>query len=135
MKNEKSVFIVDPNPFARKGFTHLLRAGGYKISFYASIIEFLEVCDPELTGCVVLDLGQPEMSDKTLKMALKERCKNLSLVIVSEDNPETRRIARALNASAYLSKPVDGPALLDTIEWTLSPDLNEKDLKNNKAEK
>jgi FixJ family two-component response regulator len=58
VKNEKSVFIVDPNPFARKGFTHLLRAGDYKISFYASLIEFLEVCDPELT----------------------ERCKNLSLV-------------------------------------------------------
>jgi CheY-like chemotaxis protein len=113
VKNEKSVFIVDPNPFARKGFTHLLRAGGYKISFYTSLNEFLEVYDSEL----------------------KERCKNLSLVIVSEENPETRRIARALNASAYLSKPVDGPALLDTIEWTLRPDLNEKDLNNNKTEK
>ena len=126
MKSKKSIFIVDLNPLASKGLSHLLRAGGYTIKFHSSITEFLNTIDPDESGCVVLDIGQPEISEKEQITKIMVLCKKLSIIIVSEDYPDNRRMARAINAAAFLRKPVDGPALLDTIDWTLRSDPNGK---------
>ena len=128
MKNENSIFIVDPNLSARRGLTRLLSASGYSILQFASVNEFRDALDSEVTGCAVLDISQASMPARELETVLKACSQNLSIIIVSEENQDTRRIAQAINAEGFFRKPVDGPALLDAIKWTLRKKANQGNL-------
>jgi len=50
----------------------------------------------------------------------------MSIIIVrASDDQTTRRIAQGMKAVGFFSKPVDGTALLNAIEWALrSGNLN-----------
>jgi len=41
------------------------------------------------------------------------------IFVTADDDEQTRKKARALEAAGFFRKPVDGPALLDAIIWAL----------------
>jgi len=55
---------------------------------------------------------QAELSSRDISMPV--------IVITADEDPDTRRRARQAGAAAFFRKPVDGPALLDAIEWAVS---------------
>jgi FixJ family two-component response regulator len=44
------------------------------------------------------------------------------IIVTGDDDPETRDKAKILKATGYFRKPVDGPALLDAINWAFQMD-------------
>jgi len=119
MKNDHSIFIVDPNLSARRGLTRLLSASGYRILQFASLNEFRDALDSTVSGCAVLDISQASMPAGEVEEVLKECAQKLSIIVVSEEDPDSMRIAQSINAEGFFRKPVDGLALIDAITWTL----------------
>ena len=121
MTNGGTVFVVDDDPSARNGLTRLLRTAGYEVLPFESAEDFLADITSVTNGCLVLDARMPGLSGKDLLAELQKRGVTLSLIVVTADSdPEMRQNARDMKASAFFNKPVDGPALLDAIEWMLN---------------
>jgi DNA-binding NarL/FixJ family response regulator len=41
------------------------------------------------------------------------------IFVTADDDPEIRSKAKRMKAAGFFHKPVDGPALLDAIDWAL----------------
>ena len=121
MNNKYCVFVVDDDPSARKGITRLLRSAGHDARGFASANEFLETIGPGKTGCIIMDLRMLGMSGEELQTELRKRGSLLPVIVITaDDNPEARLKAREMKAAGFFRKPVDGTALLDAIEWSMS---------------
>ena len=121
----KCVFVVDDDPAARNGLSRLLQAAGHDVHTFASANEFLDALGSEASGCVVLDARMPGLSGEKLRAEFTERCKGLSIIVVTaDDDPATRREANEMKAIGFFRKPVDGTALIDAIDWALRPSIN-----------
>lgn len=120
MTNVTSVFIVDDDLSARKGLARLIRTASYDVRDFASADDFLDDLGSEVRGCVVLDARMPGLSGEGLQAELEARGAHLPIIVVTgDDDPETKRKAKKMNAVGFFRKPVDGPALLDAIDWAL----------------
>ena len=120
MSSTHRVFVVDDDPSARRGLARLLRTTGHDVRDFATAGEFLCAFGRRVSGCVVLDVRLPEMSGVELLAELRARGEHLPIIVISaDDDPETRRKARKLNAAGFYRKPVDGTALVDAVGWAL----------------
>jgi FixJ family two-component response regulator len=120
MNEDGIVFVIDHDHSARIGLTSLLRTAGYNIREFASVNEFLDVLNPDVSGCIILDATMPGLSGEELLEELKARGVHLPIIVVScDDATETRRNAAKMKAVAFYRKPVDGAALLDAVNWAL----------------
>lgn len=120
MKNVKVIYLVDDDPSARRGLTRLLLAGGYEVKSYASSDELLKSPVTDKNACIILDTRMPKLSGLELRAELVNKGVDLPVIfITADDNEETRKKARALKATGFFRKPVDGHALLDAIAWAL----------------
>jgi FixJ family two-component response regulator len=126
MTRTNYVFIVDDDPSARSGLTRLLRTAGHDVRNFATANEFLDSLDPEMTGCLVLDIRMPGLSVEELQAKLEARGTHLPIIVITgDDDPEARRKAQNIKAVGFFRKPVDGTALLDAIKWVLEQDEGE----------
>ncbi len=114
---------MDDDPSARKGLTRLLRTAGHDVRDFASANEFLGAFDHDVPGCLVLDARMPGMTGEELHAELRARDIHLPIIVLTAcDDPATRKQAQKMGAVSLFRKPVDGTALLDTIEWVLRRD-------------
>jgi len=103
-----------------KGFERLLRASGFDVYPFDSLHKFLDGLKPDISGCIVMEVNMPGVDGKVLLAELKDRNANLPIIVVTaDDTSETRKKAQNMKAVGFFRKPVDGTALVDTIEWTL----------------
>ncbi len=121
MSNEL-VAVVDDDSEVRVALMRLLLSAGFETETFASGAEFVQsIGGHEHTpGCVVLDLHMPGLSGFDVQQQLLEQHPEVPVVIITgHDTAEARRRALNLGARAYLSKPVDGEALLVAIDEAL----------------
>ena len=110
---------MDRDSSARNGIVRLLGKAGHVVAGFDSLDVFLDVLPVEVTGCLVLDATSIGAGHEDLLDELDERGARLAIIVVAtDDGPESRSRARALRATAFFRKPVDGTALLDAIRWT-----------------
>jgi FixJ family two-component response regulator len=73
-------------------------------------------------ACIIADVTLRGASGVALPQALAERGHRLPVILISaSDADDSRAAARRCGASAFLRKPVDDQALVDSIEWVLEP--------------
>ncbi len=127
MADPKCIFLIDDDSSARTGLARLLRKAGHDIRDFASANDFFVDAASGLTGCLVLDIRMPGMSTEEIKKELDTRRICMPIIVVTgDDDPETRDKAKMLKATGYFRKPVDGPALLDAINWSFQMDKMDK---------
>ena len=120
MTGVQHVFIIDKDPSARQGLARLLGTAGHGIVSFDSVEAFLDEIEDEVAGCLILDATTIDSVTEDLRAELCARGDRLAIIVIAAaDGPESRRQARTMKAVAFLRKPVDGPALLDTIHWAL----------------
>lgn len=128
MTMENCIFVVDDDASARNGLARLLRTAGYDVRDFASAEDFLDGLDglrSEVSGCLVLDARMPGITSEEILKELSARNIHLSIIVVTgDDDPETRLKAQKMNAAGFFRKPVDGPALLDAINWALQTETS-----------
>ncbi len=128
---EPTVFVVDDDPSVRKGLTRLITASGMYTESFASAREFLDSDNIDSPGCIILDVQMPGMTGPELQEELGNTSCGLPIIFLSAhgDVPLTAK-AMKKGAVDFLTKPVDGPILMEAIKISL-----EKDTKNRRQRK
>lgn len=122
--SEPTVFIVDDDPSVRKGLTRLIKASGLNFEAYASALDFLDSDNIDSPGCIILDVQMPGMTGPELQEELGKTSNVLPIIFLSAhgDVPITASTMKK-GAVDFLTKPVDGPKLLEAIRISLEKDV------------
>jgi len=116
------IYVVDDDPYVRRGFGMLFRSARLEFKTYQSAEEFLEGFSPKDNDIVVLDMHMPGMNGCDLLRYFSEHEIYVPVIIVTAfDEEVSRDCAKNYGAMAYLRKPVDGEALIDLIKYSIHP--------------
>lgn len=125
------VSIVDDDPGVRRALGRILAANGLETAAYGSGEEFLERFDPELAGCLVLDLEMPGLGGLELQHLLVERGVILPvLFLTGRGSIHTSVCAMKDGAVDFLTKPVDADALLAAVNLAIDRDRTARDARS-----
>jgi FixJ family two-component response regulator len=124
---QQRVFIVDDDPAICESLCDLVESAGLVSSQFASAEEFLEICSPELAGCLVLDLRLPAMSGMELQTKLTKSGIAIPIIIMTAhgDIPMVRNAMKA-GAVEFLTKPFQDEELLTAIEQAFALDRSQR---------
>jgi FixJ family two-component response regulator len=116
-------FLVDDDRGVLKALARLLRAAGYETRAYASPRDFVAAYDPGLPGCVILDLTMPGLDGLSLQQEVASRHPGLPVIFLTGTGDIARGV-QAMKAGAvdFLTKPVNGRALLEAVERARAKD-------------
>jgi len=110
------VAVVDDEEPIRRALDRLLRSARMEVATFAggaALLESLAVLRPD---CVLLDLRMPGLDGFETQARLAERSPGLPVVVLTaQDGDDVCGRAMAAGAAAFLTKPVDGHVLLETI--------------------
>jgi len=117
------VHVVDDDELTRRGTARLLTAAGLETCTYVSALEFLNAIEPDMSGCIILDVRLPDQNGLDLQVALAERAVTLPIVFVTGHGqiPDTVRAIQR-GAVEFLTKPVDADVLLAAVSRALAQD-------------
>lgn len=123
MRSEPTVFVVDDEPAMREFLRWLVESVGLPVETFATAREFLDACDPERPGCLVLDARMPGMSGFDLQEELAARKISLPIIIITA-YAEVPMAVRALKTGAFdfIEKPFGHQVLLDRIQEAMAAD-------------
>lgn len=118
MSAGRSILVVEDDPDLRALYTSALRVTGFEVESVADGLDALYHIDNRLPALIVLDIGLPRISGRTVyeEIASHPRTRRIPIVVVTGD-PGDLKEARWLS---ILRKPVDLDALITTIEQCLT---------------
>ena len=124
MTGSPRVFLVDDQPAVLKALQRLLASAGFDVLAFGSARDFLDSDAQHSSGCLVLDLGMPEMDGLQLQRALGERGTSLPLIFLTGQGDIASGVqAMKLGAFDFLTKPVDDGKLIAAVSAALSKNL------------
>ena len=117
------IYIVDDDASVRRAMERLIRSAGMEVQAFASAQEFLDFEYSNQNACMIVDIKLQGMNGLELQNELSARGSDLPIIFITGfDSPEIREQAKKAGAAGYFRKPLDGQALLDTIQWALARD-------------
>jgi FixJ family two-component response regulator len=121
--DQPMIRLVDDDPQVLKAQSRLLREHGFRTACFESSEAFLEQHDPDVGGCVVLDVGLPGLDGLDLQRQLSQSGSALPIVFVTGvgDIPSSVRAIKA-GAVDFLTKPVPAQTLLAAVQVALEQD-------------
>ena len=121
--DEPVIYIVDDDPSVRKALMRLLNSAGMTTEAYASAVDFLEFCDYDRNGCLILDVKMKNMSGPELhEKLLQQGCEIPIIFLTAHGDVPTSVDAMKKGAMDFLTKPVDASELFDAIQLALKKD-------------
>ena len=119
-QNGRMVSIVDDDASLRRSLRNLLMSAGLRVETFESAEVFLESGSLDNTGCLVLDLHMPGMGGLVLLKRLADSGTRIPVIILTaHGDDDMRQRMLQVGATAFLEKPVRGPALLQAIRSAL----------------
>jgi FixJ family two-component response regulator len=115
--------ILDDDKSVQSALQDLVEAEGMSALCFSSAEQFLHSGARHKAGCLIADICMPGMSGIELQAKLKcQRCRIPIIFLTGRgDIPSTVSAMRA-GAIDFFTKPVDGAALLNSIEKALQQD-------------
>ena len=118
-----TVFIVDDDEAVRSSLRMLIRSVGLQARAFGLATEFLETYDPDLPGCVVLDVRMPGMSGLEMQQELNRRGATIPVVFITGHGDVPMAVeAMQHGAFDFLQKPFRDQDLLDRVQRALERD-------------
>lgn len=114
----KTILVIDDSPTERYILSQMLLSGGYEVSTAASGEEGIERAKQIKPDLILMDVVMPGTNgfQATRALAKDEATKDIPVIICTTKNQETDRVwGMRQGAQDYITKPVDGPALLAKI--------------------
>lgn len=126
---DQNVYVVDDDPAVRKAVVFLVESAGLNVVGFTSANDFLESCDSDVRGCLVLDVRMPGLSGLELQESLAERGIGIPIVFITGHGSVSMSV-RALKKGAidFIEKPFNDTHLLDSISRALDLDLQSRDV-------
>jgi FixJ family two-component response regulator len=98
-------------------------SAGYNVKAFESPEEFLRQHDPEMPGCVLLDIGMSELDGLSLQARLShDGGRRAVIFITARDDARTGVFAMKAGALDYLTKPVQDTTLLTSVATAIDFD-------------
>jgi len=120
MTSRVVIYLVDSDLSVRNGVSRFLRTVGYSVHTFESLKDLLRWREPVDNGCLMMEVNTEGLSTNNMTTSLSGDFLRLPIVFLSADlSSKTREQAKPTRASAYFHKPIDGPALVDAIEWAI----------------
>jgi two-component system response regulator FixJ len=128
-----TVFVVDDDPSIRRALTRLIQSVGLAVEAFVGAEEFLQACDPERAGCLILDIRMPQLSGLDLQQMLASRGIELPIIFIT-GHGDVPTSVRAMKAGALdlIQKPFQDQELLDAIQRAIARDT---ELRKRRAER
>jgi FixJ family two-component response regulator len=122
-----TVHLVEDDESARTATARLLKAAGYDVRAHAAAADFLACASRSEPGCVVLDVGLPDMNGLDLQARFVDAPDALPIVFVT-GRGDIPMSVRAMQAGAvdFLTKPIQKQALLDAVSRALGRDADNR---------
>ncbi len=122
------VHVVDDDPSVLKAFARLLATEGYETRQFPSPRSFLDQHDPNLPGCIILDVALPELSGLDLQRLIAGSKLSQPIIFVSGcSNVPTSVAAMKSGAFDFLTKPVNSGALLRAVREAIRKDAEARE--------
>lgn len=114
---EPVVFLVDDDDAVRDALATLLSTVGLTVRDAPGPAAFLASFDPQVLGCLILDIRMPQVSGLHLQEQLRAGGVDLPVIIITgHGDIELCRRAFRQGAIEFLTKPVDEHDLLDAVQ-------------------
>jgi FixJ family two-component response regulator len=119
----QTIFLVDDDAGVLKALSRVLREEGWNVETFESAEAFLARSDQTAEGCLVLDVTMPGLDGLELQRRLAETGQFLPIVFITGhgDIPTSVRAIKA-GATDFLTKPVNGEALIDAVRAAIELD-------------
>lgn len=114
----KTVLIVDDSPTERHILTELLSGAGYQVTTAESGDEGIERARQIKPDLILMDVVMPGTNgfQATRALSRDDATKDIPVIMCTTKNQETDKLwGMRQGAQDYVTKPVDGPALLAKI--------------------
>jgi FixJ family two-component response regulator len=119
-----TIYVVDDDVDVCRALGRLLRSAYYDVRLFTSAVEFLELHDPLLHGCIVLDFAMPAMSGLEVQAALsRSGCRRPLIFLSAHGSIATSVDAMRAGAVTFLTKPIERRQLFGSIEEALRIDV------------
>ena len=117
----RKVAVVDDDDAVRTALGRLLTSAGFSALTFGSAQHFLDDRRRNDVGCIVIDVGMPEIDGLQLQAQIKASGLTIpAIFITAHVNPEVEARARASGALVVLHKPFEAVALLEAVGKALS---------------
>jgi FixJ family two-component response regulator len=117
------VHLVDDDPGIRSAVGRLLRSHGYNVLVHPDAETFLDAHDPQVPGCIILDVSMPGLDGPALQRKLADDGESLPIIFLT-GSADVPMCADAMRHGAidFLTKPVDEVELVRAITVALEQD-------------
>lgn len=116
IEETRIVYVVDDDEAVRDSTCLLLKSADMAAADFRSADAFLEAFDPELAGCILLDLHMPGMSGLELLELLQSRGVKTPVIVISGRlDPLLNDLVKRAGAMAILNKPSSDEELLGLV--------------------
>jgi FixJ family two-component response regulator len=134
MSNPKSIYLVDDDESFLTAMTRLLRLEGHQVSAFRSGRDLLDNVSAQARGCIVMDLGMPDMDGLQLQRSLSAAAITLPIIFLSGqgDIPSTVSAMQG-GAVDFIEKHAPKEKVLSAIARALERDARTS-LANEKLE-
>ena len=123
MVTDPTVFVVDDDPALRRSLSYLIESVGLEVETFAGGEAFLDACDPDRPGVLVLDLRMPGIGGLDVQRELKQRGIDIPIILLT-GHAEVSTAVRSLKEGAFdfIEKPFSDQVLLDSIQAAIRED-------------
>jgi signal transduction histidine kinase/DNA-binding response OmpR family regulator len=122
----RHLLIVDDDPNIRQLLRQELAGEGYRVSEADSGVRGLELVEADPPDLVILDVRMPHLNGFAVAARLRADPSTLSLPIILHTVAEDRKFGERLGIDCYLTKPVEGAALLGKTRALLGPERGKR---------
>jgi len=121
------VRIVDDDTSFLAAVARMLRASGFAVKTFASAADFLIQAEPDVPGCVLVDLQMPGMSGLELLEVLAQERHTLPVIFLTGqgDIPTTVQAMRR-GAEDFLTKRAPKEVLLEAVNRAIHRNARER---------
>jgi len=114
------VFIVDDDVSVRESLELLIQDAGWQPETFASATSFLRRPRADVPSCLLLDVSLPDLNGLDLQQRIAYERADMPIIFITGygDVPMTVRAMKA-GAVEFLTKPLDGDALLSAVSHAL----------------
>lgn len=116
--------ILDDDKSVQSALQDLIESEGMSTLCFDSAEKFLNFGARHKVACLIVDIRMPGMSGIELQATLKaERCRIPIIFLTGHGDIPLAVCAMKQGASDFLTKPVDGASLLNSVDRALHQDL------------
>ncbi len=129
MTTDAIVYVVDDDDAVRDSLKMLLESDGLTTQVYASGREFMDSCNDDMPGCLLLDVQLPDMHGLDIQLELVNNQIKLPIIIIT-GYADVPIAVKALKAGAvdFIEKPFSDDTILASVRSALEVgDKNRKE--------